>query len=127
MTANTKAQLRARILNLPPAMRTKLFIEDETDGIECALYADYEGDIFVVPDEGHFHDCIGIVRLLPHIVVPLCYAFSLPEGCDTVDDFEMFILTKVVDESLDKIAKTYFDNLDVNRSEIDLHNMMFGF
>lgn len=120
--------LRQRILGLPSAMRTKLFIEDDTDGTVCALYADADGGIFVVPDEPYYKETQGIVRLLPHVVVPFCYAYNLGEY-DSVDEYETAILSAVLDEHIDAIEKAYTANLKKPvRTGGDLNpNPLFGF
>ena len=121
-------KLRQRILALPSAMRTKLFLEDDTDGTVCALYADSDGGIFVVPDETYYKDTQGVVRLLPHVVVPFCYAYNLGEY-DSVDEYETAILLAVLDEHIDAIEKAYTANLNKTiRTGGDLNpNPMFGF
>ena len=121
-------KLRQRILALPSAMRTKLFLEDDTDGTVCALYADSDGGIFVVPDETYYKDTQGIVRLLPHVVVPFCYAYNLGEF-DSVDEYETAMLSAVLDEHIDAIEKAYTANLKQTvRNAGDLNpNPMFGF
>lgn len=120
--------LRQRILALPSAMRTKLFLEDDTDGTVCALYADSDGGIFVVPDEPYYKDTQGIVRLLPHVVVPFCYAYNLGEF-DGVDEYETAMLSAVLDEHINTIEQAYTANLKKTvRNAGDLNpNPMFGF
>lgn len=127
MNQNQKI-LRQRILALPSVIRTKLFLEDDTDGTVCALYADADGGIFVVPDEPYYKDTQGIVRLLPHVVVPFCYAYNLGEY-DSVDEYETAILTAVLDEHIDDIEQAYTANLKKTvRNAGDLNpNPMFGF
>jgi hypothetical protein len=124
---HSQKQLRERILALPSALRAKLFIEDDTDSIGCALYADAKGDIFVMPDEQYYKRTHGVVRLMPQIVVPFCYAYNLGEF-ESVEDYETAVLTSVVDENIEAIERKYTANLATVRAPGDLNpNPMFGF
>jgi hypothetical protein len=123
----SQKQLRERILGLPAALRAKLFIEDDTDNIACALYADAEGGIFVMPDEHYYKRIQGVVRLMPQIVVPFCYAYNLGEF-ESVEDYETAVLSSVVYENIEAIEQNYTANLAIVRKPGDLNpNPMFGF